>query len=178
MIAGVIALALVLAVGPGCAGGDGDGGGGTRQDYVAALVDASSEAEGGTLTADQETCFAEAIVDAVGVERLADEVSPDEIREEGNTSVVDLGVEVDESDGAAYYESVSQCADLRAVLVQSEVGTAEITDAATACFERNLTDDLIRELFETGFTRTRAELADDTDLVGRLEAVFTECAAQ
>lgn len=170
-VAGAV-LAGIVVVG-GCGG---SGGGGSRQDYVDALVTASSEAENGTLTAEQETCFAEAIVDAVGVERLADGTSPDDIRDEANTNLPELGVGVDEADGAAYYEQVSRCADLRAVLVHSQVGTIEITDAATACLEQNLTDDRIREFFVAGFVHTREELAEDTELLGRLQEAFTACA--
>jgi hypothetical protein len=171
-IYGAAVLAGVASL-VGCGGGD--GGGGSRQDFVDALVEVSSENEAGTLTAEQESCFAEAIVDAVGVERLGDATSPDEILDQGTTSVADLGVDVDEADGTAYYERVSQCVDLRTVLVQSEVGTAEITDAAAACFEQNLTEDLVREFFVAGFVQTRDQLATDADLLERLQAVFTTC---
>ena len=170
VVAGILA-AIVLA---GCGGGG--GGGGDRQDYIDALVAASGEAENGTLTAEQETCFAEAIVDAVGVVRLADAVSPGEIREQANTNLPELGVDVEEGDGAAYYEQVSQCAELRDVLVHSEVGTTEITDAATTCLQQNLADDLVQEFFVAGFVHTRAELAGDTELVGRLQEAFSACA--
>jgi hypothetical protein len=166
-----IVAAIVLAA---CGGGG--GGGGDRQDYVDALVAASGEAESGTLTAEQETCFAEAIVDAVGVGRLADEVSPGEIRDQANTNLPELGVDVEESDGADYYERVRECAELRDVLVHSEVGTTEITDAATTCFQQNLTDDLIREFFVAGYVHSRDELAQDTELVGRLQEAFSACA--
>lgn len=168
----LIILGLVAAAFGGCSGGDDN----DRQDYVDALVEASNDAENGTLSDDEETCFAEAIVDAVGVDRLADAVSPDEIRDRATTNLVELGVDVDQADGEDYYQRASQCADLRTLLVTSQLGTEAISDAATQCFDQRLTDELVQEFFVSGFSQTRDQLAD-SDVVSQLQAVFAECSS-
>lgn len=148
----------------------------SRQEYIDAFGAVLEERDDPSLSADESECFAGAIVDAVGVDELADAAGPDEIRDQATTSVVDLGVDVDEADGERFYDRADECVDLRTLVIEGQLGTDEISDPAAQCFDQRFTDDLIREFMVKGFTRTDEELEQDTDLVTRLQAVFTECA--
>lgn len=154
----------------GCGGGDEA----DRQDYVDALIAAAAE---NNLSDEENICFAEAIVDAAGVDKLRDAVTPEEIRdrEPKTTNVVDLGVEVDEEQGQDFYEQVRACVDLRALLIKGQLGDAPVSEDATACLDRELTDDLLRRLMVTGFTMSDAGLERQTDLVAEVQAAFAAC---
>jgi hypothetical protein len=175
VVAGALALGLTILA--ACGGDDDDSGnGGDRQEYVDALIAAANQEDDAALSAEEDACFAEAIVDAVGVDNLAAAVTPDEIRDRATTAVGDLGVEIDQAAGEAFYAGVSACVDLRALVIQAVVGTDEISDAATQCFDERLTDDLVREFMVSGFSQGDEALQENGDLVSRLQAVFTECA--
>jgi len=177
VVVGLAALAVLAACGDDDDSGDGGGGGGSREDYVEAFVDASDDAETGVLSADEEQCFAESLVDAVGVERLAAAVSPDEIRDRGTTNLADLGVAVDAVDGGELYDRISQCADVRMLLIQSSVGTEAISDAATQCFEEELSDDLVRQFMVAGLTESSEDF-QNSQVFQELRTVFADCSQQ
>jgi hypothetical protein len=103
----LVVLASVVVTGAGC--GDDDGGGDGRQAYVDAFVASGSDE---ALSDDENECFAAAIVDAVGVDKLRDQVTADEVREAEDALPGDLGIEVSQDEGEAFYDGVSECLDL------------------------------------------------------------------
>jgi hypothetical protein len=169
-VAGTIVVALTLGL-VAC-GGDSDG----RSDYVDALADAAKTENEATPAATRR-CLAEAAVDAVGVDKLKEAASPDEIRDAGTTELALIGVKVTEADGEDFYERYNDCVDVREALIVGAVGSADISPDATACLQTELSDDLIRRYVVKAFTEGTNAALDDAALVGEIEAAFTACTA-
>jgi hypothetical protein len=166
--AGILLLALV-----GCSDTDASGQA-DRASYVEAFVDAA-QSENGSTSREQDRCFAESAVDAVGVTSLRDaDVSPDDVRESDGSSPADLGVEVSDDDGADYYERLQSCLDVRTYLVDLVVGSGVVTDESVTCVEDAFDDELVRRIVITDFVEGNqagmSEVADD------LEAIYVSCA--
>jgi hypothetical protein len=182
---GALAVMLALAALLGACGGDddddaGDGGGGgeaDRQDYVDAFTEASNDAESGMLSTEEETCFAEGLVDSIGVSRLAAAVTPDDIRDQATTNLADLGVEVDEDDGAAIYQEISRCADVRTLLIESTLGTDAVDAEVTRCFDERLDEELVRQFMVAGLSE-RSDEFQRSEVFGQLRDIFSVCTPQ
>ena len=101
----VLGLAVLAAA---CGGDDDDAN--ARQDYVDAVVAVSGSDD---LTEAQSICFAESVVDAIGVEKLDKATSPRGIRNEKTSNMVDLGVDVTTEEAEDFYERINRCVDLR-----------------------------------------------------------------
>jgi hypothetical protein len=165
---GILVLALL-----GCSDADASSTA-DRASYVDAFVDAAESGNGST-TREQDSCFAESAVDAVGVTSLREsDVAPDDIRDSGGSSPADLGVDVSDDDGADYYERLQACLDVRSYLVDLVVGSGVVTDESVTCLEEAFDDELVRRIVITDFVEGND--AGMSEVADELEAIYVSCA--
>jgi hypothetical protein len=110
-------------------------------DAVAAVTEAQ-QAEDLDFSAEESRCFAEAIVDAVGVDRLQEVATPEEIRTGGEGGPLDA-IDLDRRQAEAIYDDSSGCIDYRQILLNNARQEA-LPDAQIECLDRILTEDLAR----------------------------------
>lgn len=176
-----LALACLLALaGAACGGdddGDGDGedtggeAGADRDEYVAALV--STMENDDEFPADSRDCVAGALIDAVGLDQLAEAVTPDEIREQGSSfDPVESGIELTDEQGEVYYEGLNGCMDVRQLLVDSIA--EDLDEEAAACVADALSDDVARVFVATSFTGEDPATAEP-ELMEEFQAAVTPC---
>jgi hypothetical protein len=162
--------ALTLVAGAACGSSTHD-----REEYVDALVEAFGEEDNTAFSDEERTCFAEAVVDSIGLDRLQDELSPDEARERGSPRAADLGVEVSEAMGREYFERLSVCTDIRQLLIRAVAGGEAVSPEVTDCIETNLDDSLLEQVVTVDFIHGDGALQEDEELAGRFQAAFTDC---
>lgn len=168
------ALLAVLAVaGAACSDSDGESGSDDqRQEYVDAL--AASAEEDSALEDEQIRCVAESFVDGYGAAELADtDVTPDDLRDAGGPG--ELGLEFTDAQKDDFYERMTGCMDVRALMLDALSQGAGAPDEARACLDEALDDDLIRDFLVVGFTEGDAGFEANPDLEAQLNALFTGC---
>lgn len=146
-------------------------GGDERSEEEQAYVDAlaaysdSQDAEGVTFDAEESRCFAEALVDAVGVDRLRELATPEEIRPAGDEDEGPLDdLEVDRSQAEAIYDDSDGCVDYRRMFldIPRESGAS---DAQLDCLDSDVTDDEVRSYLVATFD-------EDLEAIEEHEAAF------
>ena len=165
----VLGLAVLAAA---CGGDDDDAN--ARQDYVDAVVAVSGSDD---LTEAQSICFAESVVDAIGVEKLDKATSPRGIRNEKTSNMVDLGVDVTTEEAEDFYERINRCVDLRQIIIDSVMHGQDVTDEGKACLDQQLTDDLLKRFMVNGFTHSLDGGAQNGPILDEISAAFDACAA-
>ena len=169
----VVLVAVLAVVGSACGDDDDAGGSDQRQEYVDAF-EAGAEEDSG-LSAQERTCVAESFVDGYGPAEIDEAgVTPDDIRDADGPA--ELGLEFSDEQKDAFYSQLTDCMDVRSLMLDALSEEADSPDEVRACLEDNLDDDLIRDFLVTGFTEGDAGFEDDPDLEGRLNAVFVLCA--
>jgi hypothetical protein len=164
-------LALVV-VGGGAAllllGGD------ERSEDEQAYVDAiaayteSQQSEELSFDAEQSRCFAEAIVDAVGVDSLRDVATPEEIRTSEEEDPLDA-MEVSRGQAEAVYDDANGCVDFRQVFLDSARQNG-VTDSQLECLEGALSEDLVREYLVATFDEDEQDLEAADQALGEAAA--------
>jgi hypothetical protein len=173
-----VAVLAMGAAGAACGGDDNDGGGSGEssseegQEYVDAII-ASNDDSG--LTDEENQCFARAFVDAVGVDQLQDAVTPEEIRENPESTPEEFGITLDEDQGDAFWEDVNDCMDVRAAFVEGITEGEDLSEEAVNCLEDAIDDNLLKRIFLTSLIEGEAALEEDQELTSDLFAVFSEC---
>lgn len=176
----MLAVAVLATGAFGAACGDDDGGGGSGgesssdegQEYVDAIVASNEESE---LTDEENECFARAFVDAVGVNQLQDAVSPDEIRDNPQSSPEELGITLDGDQADAFWDDVNDCMDVRAAFVEGLTAGENLSDETVDCIRGAFDDDLLKRVFLTSLMEGEDALQQDQDLMGDLIGVLSEC---
>jgi hypothetical protein len=173
MMLAVVVLAMA-AIGAAC--GDDDGGSESSsdegQEYVDAIVASSDDSE---LTDEENECLARAFVDAVGVDELQDAVSPDEIRQNPESTPEDLGINLDEDQADAFWEDVNDCMDVRAAFVEGITEGENLSEETIGCLEDAIDDDLLKRIFLTSLIEGEDALEEDEELMGDFIGVLSEC---
>ena len=175
----VVTLAAMSILGAAC-GDDDDSAGGSGGDsssdegreYVEAIVASNDESE---LTDEENECFARAFVDAVGVDQLQDSVSPDEIRDDPQSSPSEFGITLDDEQTDAFWEDINECMDVRAAFIEGLTAGEDVSDEAVDCLEGAIDDDLLKRLLVTTLMEGDDAIEDDEELMGDLIGVFSEC---
>lgn len=168
-----VAVGAVLATAFAACSDAGEGDTSDRAAYVDAFVEAASG--DGSTDEEQDRCFAESAVDAVGVAGFREaDVTPDDVREGGGGSPADLGVEVTDDQGAEYYERLQRCLDVRAYLVDAVAASGVVTDESAECLEEAFDDDLARQVVISDFVHGRD--AGMSEVAEELDAVYSGCA--
>ena len=177
MILAVAAL-VMGAVGGACGGDDGGGGSGGEsssdegQEYVDAIVASNDDSE---LTDEENECFARAFVDAVGVDQLLGVVSPDEIRDNPESSPEEFGITLDDDQADAFWEDVNECMDVRAAFVEGLTEGENMSEETVDCLEDAIDDDLLKRVLVTSLMEGEDALQEDQDLMSDLIAVLSDC---
>jgi len=174
-LASVALLTVLALLGAACGDSDDSGSGGSdqRQDYVDALA-ASAEEGGDGLTAEERTCVAESFVDGYGPDQLDEAgVSADDVREADGPG--ELALEFSDEQKDAFYEQLTDCMDVRTLMLDALSEGTDAPDQVRGCLDDNLDDDLIRRFLVTGFTEGDAGFEADPELEGQLNAVFALC---
>jgi hypothetical protein len=143
-----------------------------RQAYVDAFVSSSSD---DTLSDEENQCFGEAVVDSVGVDKLAEVVTPDEVREAAGAVPSDLGVEVTQDEGEAFYDLVSECVDIEAMFAEGITGDDSVPEDAKECLVEQFDGDFLRGFYVSLYVQGSEGFASDEDLMNQMQAAYTEC---
>jgi hypothetical protein len=172
-----VSVVVMVAVGAACGDDDGGGGGGEStseegQEYVDAIVASNDDSD---LTDDESECFARAFVDAVGVEELQGAVTPDEIREDPESSPEDFGISLDDAQADAFWEDVNECMDVRAAFVEGLTEGEDMSQETVDCLEDAIDDDLLKRILVTSLMEGEDALEEDEDLMGDLIGVLSDC---
>jgi hypothetical protein len=166
---------LMAALGAACGDDDGGGGGSSSaegQEYVDAIVASNDDSE---LTDDENECFARAFVDAVGVEQLQGAVTPDEIREDPESSPEEFGITLDEDQADAFWEDVNECMDVRAAFVEGLTEGEDMSQETVDCLEGAIDDDLLKRVLVTSLIEGEDALQEDQELMSDLIGVLGDC---
>jgi hypothetical protein len=171
-----VAVMMMAALGAAC-GDDDDGGGGESsseegQEYVDAIVASNDDSE---LTDEENECFARAFVDAVGVEQLQGAVTPDEIREDPESSPGEFGITLDEDQADAFWEDVNECMDVRAAFVEGLTEGEDMSQETVDCLEDAIDDDLLKRVLVTSLMEGEEALQEDQELMSDLIGVLGDC---
>lgn len=168
----VLAVLAVVVVGGGIVvvtqGGDG------RTDEEQAYVDAlagyteAQQAEDLDFGAEESLCFATAIVDTVGVDRLQEVATPEEFETGGEDPPLDA-VQIDRRQAEAIYDDSSGCIDYRQILLNN-ASLEPLPEAQIECLDRILTEDLARNFHV-------AQLAGDFEAMEEAQQALSEAAA-
>lgn len=165
-----VATSVLVVAAAGC--GDDDGGGtgtsgggdaGLRQDYVDAIVETAGDGEV-PFTVEDRTCMAESFVDGLGVDAMDEAgVTPDDIRDDPDSSPSELGLEFSGEQAADFYDRLSGCMNVRALFLEAMGAGGELPDEAVACIDENVSDDLLERFFTVGFTEGDEGFEDGLD---------------
>jgi hypothetical protein len=171
-----VAVLVMAALGAAC-GDDDDGGGGESssgegQEYVDAIVASNDDSE---LTDEENECFARAFVDAVGVEQLQGAVTPDEIREDPESSPSEFGLTLDDDEADAFWEDVNECMDVRAAFVEGLTEGEDMSQETVDCLEDAIDDDLLKRVLVTSLMEGEDALQQDQELMSDLIGVLGDC---
>jgi hypothetical protein len=174
-----VAVLVVGAFGAAC-GGDDDGGGESGgesssdegQEYVDAIVASNDDSE---LTDEENQCFARAFVDAVGVDQLQGAVSPDEIRQNPESSPSEFGITLDDDQADAFWDDVNVCMDVRAAFVEGLTEGENMSDETVDCLQDAIDDDLLKRVLVTTLMEGEDALQGDEELMSDLIGVLSDC---
>jgi len=169
----VLAVLAVVVVGGGIVvltQGGGDGRTEEEQAYVDALAGytEAQQAEDLDFGAEESRCFAAAIVDAVGVDRLQEVATPEEFETGGEEPPLDA-VQIDRRQAEAIYDDSSGCIDYRQILLNN-ASLEPLPEAQIECLDRILTEDLARNFHV-------AQLAGDFEAMEEARQALADASA-
>jgi hypothetical protein len=164
-----LAILLLAPVASVAACSDADGGG-QRDAYVDRLAEAL---DAPTLDADGRECFAESLVDTIGIDALSEHVALDDIGPD--FAPAEYGIEIDERQGDEFYERLTGCVDVRALFLESLSAGQDLPRDTLDCLDRALDDDLVERIVVATFTQGDAA-ANDPELAEAMNAISTQCA--
>jgi hypothetical protein len=142
-VAVAVGLVLVLAA---CGGDDESGGGDLREQYVDAIA-LAEEDQDTPFSGDDVRCYAEAVVDGIGVDALEAGTTPAEIEQAGAFDPVTAGIELTEEDAEAVVDGVSTCVDLREVFLDQLGAEGSATPEQIACVDEEVDDELLESFY-------------------------------
>ncbi len=170
-VAAALGLALALAA---CGGDDESGGDGDlREQYVDAIV-AADEDQDTPLAGDDLRCYAEAVVDGIGVDALEAGTTPEEIEQSGSFDPVSAGIELTEDDAAAVVDGVSACVDLRQLFLDQLAADGAATPEQVACVDEAVDDELLETYFASSLVSAEDAQAQ-ADASAELQAAAMPC---
>jgi hypothetical protein len=170
VLGGFVALTALVALAAACSGDDDSSSEGSpeRREYVEALLSTSGDP---AISDDENRCLAESLVDGVGVDRLQAVVTPEEIEASEDFHPADVGLELTDAEGDAFYDHLSDCLDVREVFVSSLTDGDEADVAA--CVDGELDDDELQALVVAIFTED--EQTANTEMDDALADLYMEC---
>jgi hypothetical protein len=167
---GAVALVGAAAMAASACGGDDDN---DRADYVTALS-GTGDTE---FTEEEGRCFAEALVDAVGVEALEEADVLGQLEENPNADPSQLGLDLDEAQGSAFFGDANECVDLRVFFEETLASEGGLTPELASCVMEQIDDATFERLMVVSFTEGDAGLNADPELSATFEQAGAQCAA-
>ncbi len=160
--AGVTTLLVVSA----CGGGSGTPKpSAAAQPYVDAMT--ASMVDDDDFPGDEKTaeCLSARFVGVIGVDQLeANDISPAEFAND-SLDFSDVGIELDEKQGNALYDSFGKCGfDVREMLMDEMSADDEVSPAMQACIEQVFTDDNLRKFMVTMMIDGEDAMEDNPEL--------------
>lgn len=151
--------------------------GGQRDEYVEAIVAIAGDDDIEGFPPEARQCVAESFVDGFGAEEMAAAgVTPEDIAD--HDAPGDIGLDFSDEQADAFYEQMSGCMDLRALLVEGILGSdGDVPPEVAACFDENLSEDLLQRFFTTGFTQGDAGFEENPELEAEFNAALEPCMA-
>lgn len=117
--------------------------------YVDAIAESLSAPEESPVDNEQARCFSAGFVSVVGVERLEQAGTPEEVAAQGE-DLVFAGVEVDRAEGEEIYGWFEKCGvDLRETMLSSFVDDESVAQDTRDCVEETLTEEKVEDFFVT-----------------------------
>jgi hypothetical protein len=160
---GALVLTIVAAA-AACSGADERG----------AYVDAVAATAGDEVLEDSDReCYAAALVDTIGVETLQDKVSPDDI--DANFTPVDHDIELDDAQGGEFYDRLSECFDVRELIIRSLSSGQELPAETVACIDQHIDEALAEKIIVASVTQGDAA-ANDPEIAAALDTLSADCA--
>jgi hypothetical protein len=152
---------------------------GLREDYVEAIVAIAGDDDIDSFPPEARQCVAESFVDGFGAEEIAAAgVTPDDITSGEADGPGDLGLDFSDDQADAFYEQMTGCLDLRELLVNGILGVeGDVPPEVAACFDENLSDDLLQRFFTTGFTQGDAGFEENPEVEEEFNSAVTPCMA-
>jgi hypothetical protein len=144
-----------------------------RQEYIDAIVASTTPDPSVGFDAAAVECLATAFVDAAGTDALSDAVTPEELQENPDVGPTELGVEFPDDADDVFYDELSTCVDIRAlILTNLSSGDEEVSD----CLEDAVDDDLVKDYTVAVFISGLAEGDPErTALEQRISEVVDPC---
>ena len=147
-----------------------------RDEYVEAIVAIAGDDDIEGFPPEARQCVAESFVDGFGAEEMAAAgVTPEDIGD--HDAPGDIGLDFSDEQADAFYEQMSGCMDLRALLVEGILGSGDAPPEVAACFDENLSEDLLQRFFTTGFTQGDAGFEENPELEAEFNAALEPCMA-
>jgi hypothetical protein len=144
-----------------------------RQEYIDAIVAATPPDPSVGFDAAAVECLATAFVDAAGTDALSDAVTPEELQENPDVGPTELGVEFPDNADDVFYDELSTCVDIRALILTNLSGGDE---AVSECLEDAVDDDLVKDYTVAVFISGLAEGDPErTALEQRISDVVDPC---
>jgi hypothetical protein len=142
------------------------------QGYVDALATAS-ETSGISRNPEENRCFAEAYVDTIGVDVLAEAVAVDDLAESQGITPDEIGVVMTPEQRDAFYTELGGCLDIKRFFVDAFTSGVPMTEADVACLSGALDDEALEIMVVAPFDGDTAPIENNQgfiDLIGRLTA--------
>jgi hypothetical protein len=153
-----------------------DSGDGHSKDEYVALMGGGDEGQG--ITDEEGDCFAGVLVDTIGVDTLEEAGAYEQIQDNPDGNLSDYGLTLDESQGAALYEGLNGCKDLRAFFEEQLASGADpVPPEAAACIATSVPDAAFARLWVVAFTDGEDAVSTDPEVSGALTQAATDCAA-
>jgi hypothetical protein len=140
------------------------------QDYVDALV-AASETSGISRNPEENRCFAEAYVDTMGVDVLAEAMAVDDLAGSQGITPDEIGVVMTPEQRDAFYAGLQRCLDVKRFFVDAFTSGVQMAEADVACLTGALDDAALKIMVVAPFDGDTAPIENDQgfiDLIGRL----------
>lgn len=117
--------------------------------YVDAIAGSLAEPEGSPVDEEEARCFSAGFVSVVGVERLEEAGTPEEVSAQAEDLVFGK-VEVTRDEGEEIYGWFEKCGvDLRETMLSSFVDDESVAQDARDCVEETLTEERVEDFFVT-----------------------------
>jgi hypothetical protein len=148
MLLALAVTVIVMLPLVGCADGNRADDDDLRAEYIRSLTEVSTSGSG--LTRGEFGCYARAVVDAVGVDRLERAVSPSEIRElnrrDTNHALSEYGIRMSSSDRGTFYRMLNRCFNVKQQLIANLAAQEGLSSGVVDCLESRISSDLARRI--------------------------------
>jgi len=145
------------------------------QKYVDAITEASMSGAAVSPSEDQNRCFAEAYVDTVGVDALAADVSPEDVKGNPGFNPDDLGIVMTPEQKDAFYAGLKRCIDTKGFFVGIVGQGSNWTPEQTACVADHLDDTALERILVAGFDGDTAPVESDQNFTAIIDGLIGAC---